>query len=66
MGAQKHVTARGAGVDMLKVKKIEAIIKPYRLEAVKEALVEIGVEGRGNRRWEDIRDARGGRGTDSQ
>ena len=27
------------------MKKIEAIFKPYRLEAVKEALVEIGVEG---------------------
>jgi nitrogen regulatory protein P-II 1 len=27
------------------VKKIEAIIKPFKLEAVKEALAEIGVEG---------------------
>ena len=27
------------------MKKIEAIIKPFRLEAVKEALLEIGVEG---------------------
>ena len=26
------------------MKKIEAIIKPFRLEAVKEALIEIGVE----------------------
>ncbi|MDQ7085281.1 MAG: P-II family nitrogen regulator [Sulfurovum sp.] len=27
------------------MKKIEAIIKPFKLEDVKEALVEIGVEG---------------------
>jgi nitrogen regulatory protein P-II 1 len=27
------------------MKKIEAIIKPFRLEEVKEALAEIGVEG---------------------
>ena len=27
------------------VKKIEAIIKPFKLEEVKEALTEIGVEG---------------------
>jgi len=27
------------------MKKIEAIIKPYRLDEVKEALVEIGVDG---------------------
>jgi len=27
------------------MKKIEAIIKPYKLEEVKEALFEIGVEG---------------------
>jgi len=27
------------------VKKIEAIIKPFRTEAVKEALAEVGVEG---------------------
>ena len=27
------------------MKKIEAIIKPYKLEEVKEALTEIGVEG---------------------
>jgi nitrogen regulatory protein P-II 1 len=27
------------------MKKIEAIIKPYKLEEVKEALAEIGVEG---------------------
>ena len=27
------------------MKKIEAIIKPFKLEEVKEALAEIGVEG---------------------
>ncbi len=27
------------------MKKIEAVIKPFRMEAVKEALAEIGVEG---------------------
>jgi len=27
------------------VKKIEAIIKPFRTEAVKQALIEMGVEG---------------------
>ena len=29
----------------LRMKKIEAIIKPFKLEDVKEALAEIGVEG---------------------
>jgi len=27
------------------VKKIEAIVKPFKLEDVKEALVEVGIEG---------------------
>ncbi len=27
------------------MKKIEAIIKPYKLDEVKEALVEVGIEG---------------------
>jgi len=27
------------------VKKVEAVIKPFKLEEVKEALTEIGVEG---------------------
>lgn len=27
------------------MKKIEAIVKPFKVEAVKEALVEVGVEG---------------------
>jgi nitrogen regulatory protein P-II 1 len=27
------------------MKKIEAIVKPFRLEDVKDALVEVGVEG---------------------
>jgi nitrogen regulatory protein P-II 1 len=27
------------------MKKVEAIIKPFKLEAVKEALAEVGVEG---------------------
>ncbi len=30
---------------MPRMKKIEAIIKPFRLEDVKEALAEIGIEG---------------------
>lgn len=29
----------------MSVKKIEAIIKPFKLEEVKEALTEIGIEG---------------------
>ncbi|MEM6821638.1 MAG: P-II family nitrogen regulator [Verrucomicrobiota bacterium] len=29
----------------MSVKKIEAVIKPFKLEEVKEALTEIGVEG---------------------
>jgi nitrogen regulatory protein PII len=27
------------------VKKIEAIVKPFKMEAVKEALAEVGIEG---------------------
>jgi nitrogen regulatory protein P-II 1 len=32
-------------VAMARMKKIEAIIKPFKLEDVKEALAEIGIEG---------------------
>ena len=33
----------GQGIDLMK--KIEAIIKPFKLEEVKEAIAELGVEG---------------------
>src|SRR2546425_13372377 len=41
------MTVAGPGEDLgkTKMKKIEAIIKPFKLEEVKEALAEIGVEG---------------------
>ena len=46
---QKHCNrARGGkavAVNIFNMKKIEAIIKPFRLDAVKEALLEIGVDG---------------------
>jgi nitrogen regulatory protein PII len=34
-----------ASSSFTRVKKIEAIVKPYKMEDVKEALAEIGVEG---------------------
>jgi nitrogen regulatory protein P-II 1 len=37
--------ARGPITTLARMKKIEAIIKPFKLEDVKEALAEIGVEG---------------------
>ena len=40
-GAQAGITCRG----LEDVKKIEAIIKPFKLDEVKEALHEIGVSG---------------------
>ena len=40
--AQRHVTGGGERADM---KKIEAIIKPFKLDEVKEALHEAGVAG---------------------
>jgi nitrogen regulatory protein P-II 1 len=38
---QKHPTA----ATLLHMKKLEAIIKPFKLEEVKEALAELGIEG---------------------
>ncbi len=37
----------GAGIDKVNdyMKKLEAIIKPFKLEEVKEALAELGIEG---------------------
>jgi nitrogen regulatory protein PII len=34
-----------AAVSLLDMKKLEAIIKPFKLEEVKEALAELGIEG---------------------
>jgi nitrogen regulatory protein PII len=34
-----------AAVSLLNMKKLEAIIKPFKLEEVKEALAELGIEG---------------------
>jgi nitrogen regulatory protein PII len=36
---------RGAPISLLNMKKLEAIIKPFKLEEVKEALAELGIEG---------------------
>ncbi len=41
----KNWSAIPPGADGDKVKKIEAIIKPFKLDEVKEALHEIGVSG---------------------
>jgi nitrogen regulatory protein PII len=48
--AQRHSAASvlaiwGAGSRLGAVKKIEAIIKPFKTEPVKEALLAVGVEG---------------------
>ncbi len=40
-----RVRSRGRGSDGRDMKKIEAIIKPFKLEEVKEALSEVGVQG---------------------
>jgi len=43
---QRPATNRqNAGADNNRMKKIEAIIKPFKLEEVKDALGEIGIEG---------------------
>jgi nitrogen regulatory protein PII len=34
-----------AAISLLNMKKLEAIIKPFKLEEVKEALAELGIEG---------------------
>jgi nitrogen regulatory protein P-II 1 len=39
------VLASGRGTDEADMKKIEAIIKPFKLDEVKEALQEIGLQG---------------------
>lgn len=39
------INEQGADGNTLNVKKIEAIIKPFKLDEVKEALHEIGVSG---------------------
>ena len=42
MGARRRASMTGAAGDM---KKIEAIIKPFKLDEVKEALQEVGLQG---------------------
>jgi nitrogen regulatory protein P-II 1 len=44
MGKTMGDAARGRGVSK-KMKKIEAIIKPFKLDEVKEALQEAGIQG---------------------
>lgn len=44
MGHRPHVRARH-GLGLFAMKKIEAIIKPFKLDEVKEALHEVGVSG---------------------
>jgi nitrogen regulatory protein PII len=41
--AKLAISRRGSNLGAMK--KIEAIIKPFRTEAVKEALTEVGIEG---------------------
>lgn len=43
--AFKHTTRNHNSCLLLLMKKIEAIIKPFKLEEVKEALSEVGVNG---------------------
>jgi nitrogen regulatory protein P-II 1 len=42
-GTQQEDARRATGVD--RMKKIEAIIKPFKLDEVKEALHEVGLQG---------------------
>jgi nitrogen regulatory protein P-II 1 len=42
-GSQQEDARRATGVD--RMKKIEAIIKPFKLDEVKEALHEVGLQG---------------------
>jgi nitrogen regulatory protein P-II 1 len=44
-GAAKEQPQRGAGGSTHRMKKVEAIIKPFKLDEVKEALNDIGVSG---------------------
>ncbi len=46
-GASRRLTSlrRFATVETSEMKKIEAIIKPFKLEEVKEALSDLGIEG---------------------
>ena len=44
-GADSGYAARDAARTVSAMKKIEAIIKPFKLDEVKEALAEIGIEG---------------------
>jgi nitrogen regulatory protein P-II 1 len=42
---QPSVASDGLGVGEAEVKKIEAIIKPFKLDEVKDALHEVGLQG---------------------
>jgi nitrogen regulatory protein P-II 1 len=44
-GARARTAATSAGGDGEAMKKIEAIIKPFKLDEVKEALQEVGLQG---------------------
>jgi hypothetical protein len=43
--AQLSIEKLGALATLPPMKKLEAIIKPFKLEEVKEALAELGIEG---------------------
>jgi nitrogen regulatory protein PII len=43
LAAKLAISRRGS--NLAAMKKIEAVIKPFRTEAVKDALTEIGIEG---------------------
>ena len=45
LGQMVHQTSHDMAMGGHRVKKIEAIIKPFKLDEVKEALQEVGVQG---------------------
>ena len=64
----RHALARakmrhGGPFETDEMKKIEAIIKPFKLDEVKEALQEIGVSGHHGHRGQGLRPAEGPHGT---
>ena len=46
----------------MSLRKLEAIIKPFKLEEVKEALTELGIEGPNRQRGQGLRTPKGTHG----
>jgi nitrogen regulatory protein P-II 1 len=44
-GIWNRLRARRGGVAEVRMKRVEAIIKPFKLDEVKDALAEVGVQG---------------------